>query len=123
MPPDNHTAPGHGEIADDIAGVRADSDGVGGVGGRGGDGVGGGDGGGTETTQAPIGDLNIGAFSANGPWTVDPDQMSWRTGIDALRSRVAAEAPKLVRRRRFPPGRRAVRGGGPLGGPLGMWAI
>jgi ubiquinone biosynthesis protein len=77
----------------------------------------------TETATAGVGDLTIGAFSALGPWTVDPDHMSWRTGIDALRSRVAAEAPRLVRRRRFPPGRRAVRVGAHLGWALGMWAI
>ena len=75
------------------------------------------------TTKAPVGDLTIGAFSAIGPWTVDPDHMSWRTGIDLLRSQVAAEAPRLVRRRRIPPGRRVVRVGAHLGWALGMWAI
>jgi len=75
------------------------------------------------TTKPPVDDLDVGAFSTVGPWLVDLDRMSWRTGIDALRSQVASEAPKLVRRRRFPPGKRALRVGAHLGWALGMWAI
>ncbi|HEX4244168.1 MAG TPA: AarF/UbiB family protein, partial [Acidimicrobiales bacterium] len=76
-----------------------------------------------DATKPPADDLGVGAFSEIGPWVVDPDHMSWRTGIEALRASVAAEAPLLVRRRRLPPGRRAVRVGAHLGWALGMWAV
>ena len=75
------------------------------------------------TTKPSVNDLDVGAFSPVGPWLVDPDRMAWRTGIDTLRSEVAAEAPRLVRRRRFPPGGRALRVGAHLGWALGLWAL
>ena len=73
--------------------------------------------------EPPASDLSFGAFSEAGPWIVDPDRMAWRQRIDALRLQVGAEAPKLIRRRRLPPGIRAMRVGAHLGWALGMWAI
>jgi len=66
-------------------------------------------------------DLTVGAFSSSAPWLVDPPSMEWRHGITALRSRTAAEAPRLTRRRHFPPGLRVVRVAGVLGGALLGW--
>jgi ubiquinone biosynthesis protein len=53
-------------------------------------------------------DHNVGAFTDDGPWIVDPDEMVWRKGIDALRSRAAERVPEMVRTRRLPPMRGAV---------------
>ncbi len=52
-------------------------------------------------------DLTIGAFTARGPWTVEPDRMAWRFpesegGIDGLRRDAARLARQLVRPRRVP---------------------
>jgi ubiquinone biosynthesis protein len=68
-------------------------------------------------------DLDIGAFSDHAPWLVEPDKMAWRTGIGPLRAEVAAEAPKLVRRRRIPPSGRALKVGAHLGAALGGWYL
>ena len=68
-------------------------------------------------------DLAIGAFTDEGPWTVEPEAMSWRRGIDRLRDRTRAEVPRLVRRRRLPPGRRVVTVGTHLGRALGGWYL
>ena len=66
-------------------------------------------------------DLAIGAFSSSAPWLVDPDAMTWRRGIDELRTRTRADAPRLTRRRRLPPGLRVVRVGALLGRALASW--
>src|SRR4051812_13503729 len=46
-------------------------------------------------------DLDVGAFSDDPPWEVDPEALKWRAGIDQLRIRTRAEVPALVRRRRI----------------------
>ncbi len=74
-------------------------------------------------------DLAIGAFTAHGPWTVDPDTMAWRFPSDAdgdierLRRQAADLARQLVRPRRLPPGARVVTVGLHLGTALLGWAI
>jgi ubiquinone biosynthesis protein len=68
-------------------------------------------------------DLTVGAFSSQPPWLVDPDDLSWAVGIDALRATVGAEAPALTRRRRFPPGVRVVRVGVVIGTAVAGWAL
>ena len=68
-------------------------------------------------------DLALGAFSSHPHWVVDPEAMAWRAGIDELRARTAAEAPRLTRRRRLPPGLRVVRVGTLLGTALGSWYL
>jgi ubiquinone biosynthesis protein len=68
-------------------------------------------------------DLVFGAFSSDPPWIVDPEQLSWAVGIDALRSRTRAEAPRLTRPRRLPPGARVVRVGAVLGTALAGWYL
>ncbi|HXQ59703.1 MAG TPA: AarF/UbiB family protein [Acidimicrobiales bacterium] len=67
-------------------------------------------------------DLAVGAFSLHPPWLVDPGDLSWTAGIDALRTSQRALAPTLTRRRRFPPGVRVVRVGAVLGTAVAGWA-
>ena len=74
-------------------------------------------------TREQTTDLSVGAFTSDGPWTVDPAAMSWRRGIDGLRERTRAEVPRLVRRRLLPPGRRVITVGSHLGRALGTWYL
>ncbi|MGO9028038.1 MAG: ABC1 kinase family protein [Acidimicrobiales bacterium] len=75
----------------------------------------------------PPQDLAVGAFTAHGPWIVDPDTMSWRTPdgrpIDDLRQRTAELAVELIRPRLSPPGVRVVTVGIHLGNALLRWAV
>ena len=66
-------------------------------------------------------DLAIGAFSDTPPWTVDPDEMIWRRGIDAVRAATKADVPHLTRRRIVPPGGRVVVVGARLVAALAAW--
>jgi ubiquinone biosynthesis protein len=68
-------------------------------------------------------DLEIGAFSDNGPWRVEPDTLAWRLGLDRIRVATAASVPQLTRRRRLPPGQRVLRVGALLGRALGGWYL
>jgi ubiquinone biosynthesis protein len=71
-------------------------------------------------------DLAIGAFTPHGPWTVEPEQMSWRysdTGdIDVIRTDSAKEARRLLERRRLPPGLRVLTVGVRMGRALIGWS-
>ena len=71
---------------------------------------------------API-DLALGAFTDTPPWLVDPDQMTWRRAVHYLRQASQAEVPRLIRRRRLPPGRRVLTVGVRLGWALGGWYL
>ena len=68
-------------------------------------------------------DLAFGAFTDVGPWVVEPDQMTWRRGLDAVRARLVREVPDLVQPRRLPPVGRGLRIVGGLGAPLAAWAV
>ena len=74
-------------------------------------------------TPAPPADLSVGGFSSEPPWLIDPDKLTWRVGCDRLREQTAAQVPRLLRRRRLPPGRRVVRVGTKLGLALGGWYL
>ena len=74
-------------------------------------------------SDPPASDLRIGAFTAEGPWIVVPEEMSWRAGIDGLRARTRAEVPELVRRRILPPGGRVVLVSALLGRALAGWYL
>lgn len=52
-------------------------------------------------------DYDVGSFTDDAPWQVDPEAMSWRTGIDEIRRLAAAQVPNLMAHRRLPR-RRAV---------------
>jgi ubiquinone biosynthesis protein len=66
-------------------------------------------------------DLAFGSFTSEGSWVIDPERLSWRAGVSALREGTNAQVPVLLRRRRVPPGVRVVRTGLLLGGALGGW--
>ena len=68
-------------------------------------------------------DLEIGAFSDHAPWLVDPDAMSWRRAVPAMRQVVRRSLPELTRPQRVPPGLRVVRVAGHLGAAVGGWAL
>jgi ubiquinone biosynthesis protein len=55
-----------------------------------------------------IDDLSVGAFSDDPPWLVQPDELTWRTGLTAIRSVARRQVPALTAPRRWP-GRRAAR--------------
>ena len=71
--------------------------------------------------EAP--DLAIGAFTPQGPWIVEPEQLAWRRGLDRVRQRTRQDVPVLTRRRRLPPGARVLTVGGHLGKALGAWYL
>jgi len=75
------------------------------------------------TAEPGPADLAIGAFSLHPPWVLELDGITWRDGIDELRRRARAEAPRLTRMRRFPPGSRVVRVGALLGTALAGWYL
>ena len=73
------------------------------------------------TTPPASSDVAWGGFSAQGPWVLPDDQPSWRAGARPLRARSAALVPRLLRRRRLPPGKRVVWVGLQLGQALAGW--
>jgi ubiquinone biosynthesis protein len=71
-------------------------------------------------------DLAIGAFTPHGPWTVEPETMSWRYSdigdIDVIRANSAKEARQLLEPHRWPPGLRVLTVGYRLGRALIGWS-
>jgi ubiquinone biosynthesis protein len=74
------------------------------------------------TTVSPA-DLDLGSFSDQPPWIVTREALEWRRGTDRRRTATAAQVPRLLRRRRLPPGRRVVRVGFDLGRALAGWYL
>src|SRR5579863_6328125 len=68
-------------------------------------------------------DLAFGAFSSHPPWVLDLDRLVWRAGLDEVRARTRAEAPRLTRRRRLPPGSRVVKVSVLLGTAVAGWYV
>ncbi len=68
-------------------------------------------------------DLDIGGFSDDGPWVVDPEAVAWRRGLGPLREQARAEVPRLLARRGVPPVHRVVAATARVGWALGMWAL
>ncbi len=74
-------------------------------------------------------DLAIGAFTPHGPWTIDPDGMTWRfpsptsPGVDELRRQAAALAHRLVRPQHLPSLGRLATVGLQLGSALLGWGL
>ncbi len=79
------------------------------------------------TSPGPAGagapDTAIGVFTERGPWVVDPDALSWRPGLAAVREALSASLPRLTRRRTLPPARRLGTTVRHLGGALGLWYL
>ncbi len=70
--------------------------------------------------RAP-GDSQVGVFSAEEPWTVEPDKLVWRRGLDAVREATRAEVPRMLTRRRVPPVGRVLTVGARLGSAICVW--
>jgi ubiquinone biosynthesis protein len=68
-------------------------------------------------------DLEYGSFTDNGPWTIDPDDLAWREGLDQVRAAVHASVPELTRYRPLPPAGRMLTTLRNLGLPLAVWAL
>ncbi len=68
-------------------------------------------------------DTVFGTFTDHGPWTIDPETLTWRRGLAGVRRRLGASLPQLTRRRTLPPVRRlatTLRYGAPA---LGLWYL
>ncbi len=63
------------------------------------------------------------AFTDHGPWTVDPDRLVWKAGIDRVRARTRAEVPGLLTTHRLPPLARLVRSVAGLTRAIGVWYV
>ena len=59
--------------------------------------------------QVPPADLELGAFSDDPPWLVEPARMSWTRRVIPLRAATQRNLPELTRPRRLPPGLRVVK--------------
>jgi ubiquinone biosynthesis protein len=68
-------------------------------------------------------DLDIGAFSDDPPWVVDPSAMRWRSTVKGVRWVVKRQIPELTAPRTLPPGSRVFTVGWHLGRALALWAI
>ena len=67
-------------------------------------------------------DLDIGSFSDDPPWLVDPGAMRWRRALPAVRAEIVTELPRLTTPGRLPAVGRLVRTTVSLGSALGVWA-
>ena len=67
-----------------------------------------------------VDDRSVGAFSDDPPWVVQPDELTWRTGLTAIRSVARRQVPALTAPRRWP-GWRAVRVVSVIGRAGAMW--
>ena len=77
----------------------------------------------TEATSTKPADLDIGSFTDEAPWIVDPDAMPWRKPVDAVRWVTSRSVPELIRPRKLPSGMRVFRVGRHLGVGIGLWAV
>lgn len=68
-------------------------------------------------------DVDEFAFTDEGPWVVDPDDIVWLDGIDRIRARTRAEVPRLLAHRTFPPVGRMSLVGARVGTALGGWYL
>jgi ubiquinone biosynthesis protein len=68
-------------------------------------------------------DLDWGAFTENGPWTLDLDAISWLKSAPEMRRAARAEVPRLTTPRRLPPGARVVTVSARLATALGPWLV
>ncbi|MCZ7528310.1 MAG: AarF/UbiB family protein [Acidimicrobiia bacterium] len=76
-----------------------------------------------ETLPSDPPDLALGAFSAEGPWIVEPDRLVWRRGLDRDRARTRAGVPGLLEAGRLPPVGRLARALTSVGVALAGWYL
>ncbi len=68
-------------------------------------------------------DLQLGSFTEDAPWAVEPERMRWRRAVPGLRVQIADELPRLTRPGRIPPGLRVVRTTRLLGAAVLGWFV
>jgi ubiquinone biosynthesis protein len=68
-------------------------------------------------------DLAMGAFSEKPPWDLTGKPLPWRAEMPLLRAQVAAQVPKLLQRRRLPPGERVLVTSARLGWAILAWRL
>jgi len=56
-----------------------------------------------QTITAHPADWDLGSFTEDGPWTIDPTTVTWRDGLDVLRLTTQRQVPHLTSRSTFPP--------------------
>jgi len=66
-------------------------------------------------------DLEIGAFSNDPPWIVDPANMPWRDVVESIRWLTQHDLPELTSARRLPDIRRALTVVAEFGTAIGVW--
>jgi ubiquinone biosynthesis protein len=65
----------------------------------------------------------MGAFSETPPWDLTGKPLPWRAGTGSLRAGTALMVPRLLHRRRLPPGRRVLVTGLRLGSAILAWQL
>ncbi len=66
-------------------------------------------------------DTEFGVFTDQGPWVLDLDDLTWKSGLSRIRAELQATLPELIRPRKVPPGARVGTTVRHLGGALAMW--
>lgn len=75
----------------------------------------------TSMSESP--DFDAFGFSAQGPWVVRPEELTWRRGLDHLRAAARDSVPVLMRPRRVPPLWRLGAVCARVGTALGIWYV
>jgi ubiquinone biosynthesis protein len=73
------------------------------------------------STIVPSADVELGAFTDEGPWVVEPGALQWHHGLAQVRADLQASLPDLVRARKLPPGTRVGTTVRHLGGAMLLW--
>ena len=68
-------------------------------------------------------DLDWGAFTEQGPWTLDPNNIPWMAQAPELRRAARAEVPVLTSPKRFPPGTRVLTVAGQVITAVSPWLV
>lgn len=68
-------------------------------------------------------DLEIGSFTTDAPWIVDPERLSWKRGTGVLRAATRRAVPALTTPSRVPPLGRLGVVTFRLGRAVGGWAL
>ena len=68
-------------------------------------------------------DTEFGVFTDEGPWVLDPENLTWKSGLAQIRAELQAALPELIRPRKVPPGARVGTTVRHLGGALALWYV
>jgi ubiquinone biosynthesis protein len=75
------------------------------------------------SSPAPAPDLELGAFTPDAPWVVEPERLVWTRGLARVRVRTRAEVPRVLAHRRLPPVARMARVLVAIATALGPWYL